>query len=188
MALALAALMACVGTGVTFAFFSASAGPSNNQITAGTLSLSANRDQGDTVPGPMFYIGPGGGIQPTGPWAPGDTVHRVLQIKNTGSLAGLLKSVRATLEPGSQRYLADKLQVKVTSDSAGNNILLQGTLGQFLDADQVFPTPITINPFPLSLISLHFWVTLPLNADNSYQNTTTVVDFSVYAEQKAHNP
>lgn len=37
-------------------------------------------------------------------------------------------------------------------------------------------------------IDLHFWVGLPLDADNSYQNLSAVASFAVFAEQKAHNP
>jgi hypothetical protein len=187
--LALTALVAILGIGgaaVTMALFTAQAGPGNNEITAGTLQITADRDNGDMVPGPMFYIGPGGGLYPTGYWAPGDTQHRVLQVENTGSLDAYLKHLRASLDSGS-RALADELQVKVTGDVAGNNILAQGTLGQFIDNDQPFiggDIPAAVG----DVVDLHFFVTLPLGADNSYQGMAAVASFSVYAEQQAHNP
>lgn len=186
LAIAAVLVLSVAGGAVTLALFSAQAAPSNNQFMAGTLVIEANRDNGDTVPGPMYYIGPGGGLYPTGYWAPGDEHHRVLQVENTGSLDAWLKHVRASLDAGS-RYLADKLEVKVTSDPAGMVVLAQGTLGQFIDADQPFMGgPISADVG--DVIDLHFWVKLPLNADNSYQSLSAVASFSVYAEQKAHNP
>lgn len=185
---ALAAGVVAVGVGIgsSMALFSSRTVESEAQFTAGTLTLSSNRDMHDTVPGPMFYLGPGEGKYPTGEWAPGDSAHRVLQVRNTGSLAGVLTSIGATLQSGSSD-LTNVLEVKVTSDPAGNNILAQGTLADFLSGAKPI-SPIDIQPFPASLISLHFWVTLPLSADNTYQAQTTVVTFFVNAEQKAHNP
>lgn len=186
LALAAALLMVGLGGATTLALFTAQAPSVNNQFTAGTLMLTADRDNGDSVPGPMFYIGPGGGLMATGVWAPGDEFHRVLQVENTGTLDAMLKQVRATLESGN-RYLADKLSVRVSTDAAGAHVVASGTLGQFLDADQAF----TGGPIAADVgdvINLHFWVGLPLGADNSYQNQSSVVSFAVYAEQKAHNP
>jgi len=179
-------LLAGIGGGTTLALFTAQGASSSNQITAGTLQIAADRDNGDSVPGPMFYIGSGSGLQPTGLWAPGDEFRRVLQVENTGTLDAWLKQVRASLDSGS-RALADKVAVKVTTDPAGSQVVAQGTLGQFIDADQAFlggPIAAAVG----DVIDLHFWVRLPLDADNSYQGLGSVVTFSVYAEQKAHNP
>ena len=186
LALSAVVLLTIIGGGATFALFTAQTTNTNSQITAGTLAITADRDNGDTVPGPMFYIGPGGGLMATGEWAPGDAYHRVLQVENTGSLAAWLKHVRASLDSGS-RALADKLSVKVTTDAAGAQVVAQGTLGQFIDADQAF-TGGPISADAGDVIDLHFWVMLPLNADNSYQGLSAVASFTVYAEQKAHNP
>lgn len=184
LAVAAIAVVGVIGGGITFALFSASTGASSNQFVSGTLQISADRDNGDTVPGPMFYIGPGGGLYPTGYWAPGDSVDRVLQVENTGSLDAWLKTVRASLDSGS-RYLADKLHVDVKLDDG--TVVATGTLGQFIDADQAFiggPLSADVG----DLVDLHFLVSLPRNADNTYQNLTAVASFTVYAEQKAHNP
>jgi predicted ribosomally synthesized peptide with SipW-like signal peptide len=195
-----AALVVVLGVSAgTLALFSATSGAANNTFTSGTLSINSVRDQGDTVPGPMFYITPasgneggGNGLYPTGYWAPGDTNMRVLVVKNTGSLDAWMTGVRASMHAGSSRHLADKLQVKVTTDSAGTAVIASGTMGNFLDADQIFPSKLSLNaahpPLPAISKPLYFWVTLPLDADNSYQNETLVVDFTVYAVQKKNNP
>lgn len=182
-------------TAGTYALFSATTTNSDSIFTAGTVALTSWRDQGDTVPGPMFYTTPAEGqtpsglpgLLPTGHWAPGDKHMRVLMVRNTGTLAAWLKSIQTDMTPGSSIYLAQKLQVKVTTDSAGLNVLASGTMADFINTDQTFSTPISINPGPAPKV-LYFHVELPLDADNSYQGLTLRVDFSVYAEQKANNP
>jgi predicted ribosomally synthesized peptide with SipW-like signal peptide len=182
-----------IAGGATLAYFNDTASNQNNQFMTGTLELAADRDQGDSVPGPMFYTIPiegqtdtgDDGLLPTGLWKPGDTNHRVFQLENIGTLDALLKNTRASLDSGS-RYLADKLEVKVTTDPAGSDVVASGTLGSFIDGDQSFV------PGPISLVAgdianLHFWVTLPQDADSSYQDETLKAQFSVYAEQQANN-
>jgi predicted ribosomally synthesized peptide with SipW-like signal peptide len=187
------AVMALGTLAGTFALFSANAA-SNNLFTSGTLTLDSYRDQGDTIPGPMFYTTPtegqtpGGlpGLYPTGPWAPGDTNHRVLIVKATGSLDAWLTSVGASLDSGSM-HLANALTYKVTTDSAGTNIIASGTLGALISGgDATFSTKVSA---PVGIPKqLHFWVTLPLSADNSYQGETLRVTFHVNAVQKKNNP
>lgn len=184
--LAALTLVGAVTGGLTFALFTASTPAAQNDWVAGTLAIESNRDQGDWIPGPMFYIGGAEGIHPTGFWAPGDTHHRVLQVENTGSLDAWLKHMRASLTSGS-RDLADQLQVQVTTDPAGTNLVATGTLGQFIDGDQAFAGG-SIAAAVGDVIDLHFWVTLPLATGNAYQGLSTEVSFSVYAEQMAHNP
>lgn len=188
------AVMAGASAG-TLALFSDSAAPADGTVTAGTLALNSFRDQGDTVPGPMFYTTPaegetpGGapGLLPTGPWAPGDTHHRVLIVQNVGSLDAWLTGVGADMQPGGSTHLAQKLEVKVTTDSAGLNVLSSGTMQDFINTDQSFASNLSLNAGPVPR-ALHFWVTLPLDADNTYQNETLLVDFHVLAEQKKNNP
>ncbi|MDF2631035.1 MAG: spore coat-associated protein [Symbiobacteriaceae bacterium] len=109
-------VMALGATAGTLALFSASTPAANNQFTAGTLQLNSFRDQGDTVPGPMFYTTPAEGqtptqlgLHPTGPWAPGDSWVRVLMVRNTGSLDAWLTSVGASKVSGSD-HLAQALR------------------------------------------------------------------------------
>lgn len=182
------AIVAAMVGGGTMALFSDAETSNNNEFTAGTLDLTADRVN-DTIPGPMFYTTedegqtPDGlpGLNPTGYWKPGDTHHRALQLENIGSIDGCLKHARASLTSGS-RHLADKLQVRITTDADGNEVVASATLGQFIDSDQVFnPGPISI--YVGDIVNLHFWVTLPSDADNSYQGENLVAGFSVYAEQ-----
>lgn len=191
------ALGASVGT---FALFSDQTASQNNQIMAGTLSLNSWRDQGDTVPGPMFYTTPAegntgtqDGLLPTGYWAPGDTHHRVLLVRNTGSLGAWILSLGADMHPGTSQHLADKLEYRVTADSAGTVVLASGILGDLIDTDYTFAPKIDLpsSALPVHLRppkAFHFWVTLPLDADNSYQGETLKVDFHLNAEQKKNNP
>jgi hypothetical protein len=184
----------------TFALFSANSGPHNNTVTAGTLALESWRDQGDTVPGPMFYTTPAegntgaaDGLLPTGLWAPGDEHHRVLLVRNTGSLDAWLTSVGAELQAGSSLHLAQKLAYKVTTDAAGTAVIASGTLADLINTDVTFPAPIaldtTLLPVPMRPPKpFHFWVSLPLDANNSYQGLTLRVDFHINAEQKENNP
>lgn len=184
-----------LGGGVTLAMFTGSASNSSNEFTAGTLVLDSNRDQGDSIPGPLFYSTgeegqtPDGaeGLIPDGVWAPGDEKHKILQIENTGSLDGWLTGARATLQSGS-RFLADKLEVRITvSDDSGNHTTVaSGTLGQFIDGDRDFVPAISLETGEIA--NIHFWVKLPLDASNEYNNLTAVVGFEVQARQKRNNP
>lgn len=196
-----AVMMALGIAGGTLALFSDATASQDSTYTAGTLSLNSWRDQGDTVPGPMFYTTPsegattGGldGLLPTGYWAPGDTHMRVLLVRNTGSLDAWLVGVGADMAPGSSQYLAEKLTYKITTDGAGTNIVASGVLHDLITTDQLFPSKIAHNATTLPVHMrppkpFYFFVTLPLDADNSYQNLTLRVDFTVHAEQKANNP
>lgn len=191
---AAACLAAAIGVGgATMALFTAGTPNADNQFTAGTVAIDAQRDMGDGVPGPMYYLTTASGGNPpnqypTGYLAPGtggEFLHRVLQVENVGSLDAKLITLRGTLQSGS-KYLADKLTLKVTTDPFGANVIASGTVGSFIDADQTISPAIELAPGDLA--NLHFWVEFPLNADNSYQGLTAVVRFTVYAEQLAHNP
>lgn len=168
--------------GATLALFTAEATVADNSVTAASLDLTVDRDNGDTVPGPMFYSDENLGLYPTELWYPGYSAHRVMQIENTGSVNAVLDTVRANLQSGS-RYFADKLEAKITTDPDGNDVVAAGTLGQFIDGDQAF-SPSAISCDVGDLISLHFWVTLPSDADDTYQNQSVVLDFTVHGVQK----
>lgn len=183
-------------TAGTLALFSATTPSQNSNVTAGTLSLTSFRDQGDTINGPMFYTtpvegvsSPGGlnGLLPTGYWAPGDTKMRVLMVRNTGTLDAWLTGVGATMHAGTSSHLASKLEYKVTLDAAGLNVLTSGTLIDLINTDQAFSSNVALNIGPVPK-ALYFHVHLPLNADNSYQGETLRVDFHVLAIQKKNNP
>lgn len=104
--------MITLGAGIagsTFALFSGSASNTGNSFTAGTLTMDVRRDNGDPVPGPMFYpdsldplayhpydqvdTAPSG--ESIGGWAPGDVVVRDMYLINTGTLTAKLTGIRA---------------------------------------------------------------------------------------------
>lgn len=191
LAVAFVVMAAVAGGGLTLALFSAQSANVDNEYVAGTLDIEAHRDMGDGIPGPMFYIDAAGGgndpnLHPTGLWAPGDEHRRILQVENVGSLDAKLTHLRGFLQSGST-YLAEKLDVVVTTDPAGTQVVASGTLADFLNADQPFLGG-PIEALVGDVINLHFWVSFPLDADNSYQGLSTVVTFTVYAEQLANNP
>jgi spore coat-associated protein N len=104
--------------GSTFALFTDSASNTNNTFKAGTLDVTAERDD---VPnyGPMFYTnspdnGNVVGAMPTGYWAPGDKHTRALFLENTGSLEAKLKSV--SIIP------TNSTNTEVNASSTGNDL------------------------------------------------------------------
>jgi spore coat-associated protein N len=111
--------------GATYAIFkgSVSNGPSN--VQAGTLQITAKRNDVPNV-GPMFYtqnvLGNLGGM-PTGLWAPGDKHTRGLFLENTGSLDARLTTLTVT-----------------PADSNGNPV----TTGAQYDADILFAQQATV--------------------------------------------
>jgi hypothetical protein len=180
----------------TYALFSASTAPADNLFVAGTLEIDSYRDNGDTIPGPMFYTTPaegmtsGGdpGLYPTGEWAPGDTNMRVLIIENVGSLDAWLTSVGADMHPGSSEYLADKLDYWVATDAAFTDVVASGKLGDLIDTDVTFSHQIASEVgTPTEIQRLYFKVHLPLDADNTYQDLDLMVDFHVNAVQMKNN-
>jgi hypothetical protein len=108
---AVLALSFVIGAG-TYALFTGSLTKTDNTMTAGTVILEANRDQGDPVPGPIFYpdsldplathpydvndLNPSG--ESKGGWAPGDSVSRMMILNNSGSLAAKLVGIRAVVQ------------------------------------------------------------------------------------------
>lgn len=213
-AVSVMALGSMVGT---MALFSAGTPNANNQFTAGTLTLDSLRDMGDTVPGPMFYTTPaegqtpGGvdGLYPTGPWAPGDSKLRVLFVKNTGSLDAWLTTVGADLAAGST-HLAQKLRYCIATAPIGPTepknsqpqcpatngpfpqFVAGGNLLDLINTDHAFDhgkIPLNATPGPIDPPKpFYFYVSLPLDADNTYQGETLKVNFYINAEQKKNNP
>lgn len=198
-ALLAAAIGALVFTSsATFALFRAQTTSAQSSFTAGTISFSSQRDNGDTTPGPMFYVNSSdptanNGKFATGLWAPGDSHTRLLNITNDGSLAGWITSVQATETVSSS--LKDQLSVQVLALEPGSattyETVASAPLNSFL-AGQVplaFPDgsriPIEANG---SQVDLRFTVTLNQGAGNAYQGQTEVVSFSVNGVQMKNNP
>jgi len=185
--LAAGATVAVFGaTGATLALLTDQAGPKSQELVAGTLRVDGRRAGGDTVQGPMFYVGGDQGLLPTGEWAPGDSARRWFEIENTGSLAARMTRIKATMPEGADTALAGQLYVQVT-DEFGVNVA-SGRLIDFLAANgKPFQTPIELEPG--DVLTLTFEVSLPLGTANEFQGlSATAVTFAVSAEQVKNNP
>lgn len=199
-----AVLAVALGVGTTLALFSDSVSSTNN-FTAGKLCITADRNDGDPVPGPMFYITPAQGATPpplslpgtlpTGLWAPGDEHTRTLTVSNPlscSTMSAWLTSVEATLHPGGYIPMTDKLWVEIwTPQGGGPDVKVgEGLLSTFLAG----PVPIKYpdnSKIPVYLSSnrhMKFRVKFDLSADNSYQGKTVIVDFKVNGVQMPNNP
>jgi len=206
MFLAVAALVAslAVGVGTTLALFSDSV-TGDNDLLAGKLCLSSDRNDGEPVPGPMFYVTAAQGATsappfmdgqlPTGYWSPGDLHERTLTVFNPltcSSLHAWLTKVSATLKPGSDPMMADKLWVEVwTPSGPGPDVkVAEGWMSQFLagPVPMTYPGGVKIPVFLTGNRHMKFKVNFDLSADNSYQDRTLIVDFTVYGEQMKNNP
>lgn len=192
--------------GVTYAYFTSSAVNSGNTFTTGTVKISSLRDQGDTVPGPLFYTtalqgrtydNKKDGIRPTGLWAPGDSVQRQLDVYNEGSLDVKFTKVMASLDPTSDIQSGDaaytdfinKMNIKI-QQSGSSEILYDGSLAGLLSgwvgATEIIDS--ASNPGGQSpCVHLTFTATLDTSAGESLQGKNPVFSFSVYAEQSANN-
>lgn len=201
MALTSGVVASAVGIGATFALFTDSKSTQGN-FTAGTLCLTSDRNDGDTVPGPMFYVTAAQGatpdnlpgIYPTGEWAPGDSHTRTLTVSNPkscSSMSGWLASVEAVAHPGGFLPMADKLWVEIYTPMNGPEVKVgEGWLSQFLagPVDLKYPDNSKVPMYLTSNRHMKFKVNYDLSADNTHQGQTLVVDFKVNAEQMSHNP
>jgi len=195
-------VMLLVG-GATFAYFSDSATNANNTFTAGTVDIYAVRDQGDTVPGPMFYTTaeqgttPDGqpGLRPTGLWAPGYQFSRQLDVYNYSTTTVRLTKLRADMDPasdikpGSAAYteFINKMNVKVVLSGDSATLYdgpLSGLLNGWYDIDPQDIVPIAAKVNGVTPCAhLTFTCSLDSSAGNVLQGVNPVVDFSLFAQQ-----
>lgn len=201
LAMGSALFAATIGLGGTLALFS-DAADADVDFMAGRLCLDVHRNDGEAVPGPMFYITPEQGetpdgvpgMFPTGLWAPGDSHQRTLTVSNPTSCSSMhawVDSVQASLQPGSDAMLAERLWVEITTPQVGTEVkVAEGWLSDFLSGPVALRYP-GGGRIPLFLSSnrhVKFKVTFDIAADNSYQDTSLVVDFTVNAVQWKNNP
>ncbi|MCF8010655.1 MAG: M73 family metallopeptidase [Clostridiales bacterium] len=200
--LALTIVLCTVGlvAGGTFALFTDSTSPADANFTAGTLVITNERDAGDIVPGPMFYVTAAqgatpdddDGIYPTGVWAPGDSHMRTLTVYNhtPSTMDAWLVSSEASIESGNAA-MADKLWVEVFHPETSGGVMTdvkvaEGALSTFLTGPVSFSKNL-----PCMLggnNQLHFKVTFDKSAGNNLQGETLKVAFKVNAEQMKNNP
>ncbi|WP_273378185.1 SipW-dependent-type signal peptide-containing protein [Symbiobacterium thermophilum] len=205
MVLGSAVAISALSIGGTLALFT-DATDASKDFVAGTLCLRSDRNDGDPVPGPMFYITPEQGKTPsgqlginaTGPWAPGDSHTRTITVYNSpdcSSMDAWLVSVEARLTEGIEdQYepMAEKLHVKVKTPKGGgpDEVVAEAPLSDFLAGPVSIAYP-DGTKIPLHLTSnrhMKFEVTFDKAAGNDYQDKTLVVDFIVHAEQMKNNP
>lgn len=197
-----AVAISAVSIGSTLALFTDQARVGDPEFTAGTFCFTAERNDSDPVPGPMFYITaeqgstPGGqlGIHPTGLWAPGDTRTRTLTLYNPrdcSSMDGWLTGVSAELAKGSDARLAEVLWVEVETPFEGDHIKVgEGRLSDLLDGaiELKYPNGTKIPVILGTNRHMKFRVRFDLEAGNKYQGKTLVVHFKVHGEQAPSNP
>jgi len=180
----------------TFAWYTGSASNPDNTFATGTVDVEVERNMGDPVPGPMFYtanfngnIPPGysGVTHPTGPWYPGMSVTRVLDVHNSGSLDFRVDAVRADLfnvaDPAAAAEFAAKLNVRIT-DNVGSLVLYDGPLSALLGG--WYNVPFSQQPYVAnggSTYPLHFQATLANDAGNLLQGITPMVNFWLHVTQ-----
>lgn len=194
--------------GATFALFTSNA-QNTSEGKAGTIVLTQERDQGDSIPGPMFYSAesdPTGlfpydttknvpdappGAEALGGWAPGDKATRAMNLYNKGSLDARVKKLKATINPlGITSGVAydqfiQKMNIKVMYP-AQSKTLYDGPLAGLLNGYVTIPSFI-IAKNPSAAANITFEASLDLSADNSIQGKSFVFDFTFYAEQKRNN-
>lgn len=195
--------------GATYALFTSSASNSNNTATAGTINLTQERDQGDTIPGPMFYTStsdptgsfpydtnknapnqpPGG--ESIGGMAPGDSMFRALNLYNKGTLDAKVTKLKATVNGAGESSGAaydefiNKLNVLVEVPST-KRVIYNGSLSELLNG-WVPISPALTTKAGGGALNVTFTVTLDKTATNEIQGHNFVFDFSFYAEQLRNN-
>jgi hypothetical protein len=196
--------------GATYALFTESVTNAGNSLTVGELKLSQNRDQGDTIPGPMFYSAssdpsgsfpydtnknapyqpPGG--EALGGWAPGDTVTRAMNIKNEGTLDAKITRLKASVNPvgvttgtAYQEFIS-KMNIKVMYP-AQDRILYDGPLSGLLNGWVDISIPL-VSRAKGGDLNITFKASLDKTASNDIEDQSFVFDFSFYAEQLRNNP
>lgn len=154
------------------------------------------RGNGDTVPtnaaavgwaGPMFYTTPAEGAEPSGPqgrfptgkWAPGDSISRVLTVKNIDA-DDTFQLERLQIHISGDTILAPRLTLSVQTHEG--QYLYTGTLADFANEETL---PLS-HPVPLARgaqTDLTFTVSLDREADNTYQARTVKADIILTASQ-----
>ncbi len=202
-----------VAGGGTMAIFTSSASNTGNTFATGYIRLTQNRDQGDTLVGPMFYtsiadptgrypydtngnpLAPPGG-EAIGGMAPGDSMMRAMDVYNNGAnaLDAQLTKVKATVNPAGITSGAafdefiQKLNVIIRAPDIGNGtVLYSGTLAGLLTGQWITVSHPLLMSANGGATNITFSVTLDPSADNIIQGKTFVFDFSFYAEQFRNN-
>ncbi|HYF91401.1 MAG TPA: hypothetical protein VD969_04065 [Symbiobacteriaceae bacterium] len=162
-------------------------------------SVISWRGNGDSVPpnaasvgwaGPMFYTTPSEGaaqsgpegLYPTGRWAPGDAVTRVLTVRNI-DCDDTFQLDQLQIQVSGDVMLAPKLTLTVRNEE--DQVLYDGFLSDF-DGNAVLPLS---QPVPLPRgrrADLTFSVSFDRSVGNSYQGRSLQADIHILASQVIH--
>jgi spore coat-associated protein N len=161
LALVLVAVGVAVGSG---ADFSAQSANPNNTFTAGTLTMDNSQD--------------GAAILTASNWKPGDTATGVVDIENTGSLAGTFSLTRDQLtNSDGTNPLSNQIDLVVEdcgtdlTCGAGDTLVYSGTL-------TAMNTPINLGNFPAGTAHRYeFTATFNSSAGNVYQGDSSSARF-----------
>ncbi len=161
-----------VGMG-SFAWFTSQATSEENVFETGTLEIGVPEGNDGVT---AFISGAN--------WAPGSTVTETIDVSNLGSLDFKYKVSASrvaeadTQDEADSTYLYDKLEV-VVSDGDGElyNGSLSGLIDVLCDAGLASGASETLT----------ITVTLPTDADNTYQGIGTTIQFTFDATQTANS-
>ncbi|MFI5036232.1 MAG: TasA family protein [Acidimicrobiales bacterium] len=160
-ALTTVAAAATLVAGVTFGLFSASAGPENNTFTSGTVSLSSDAT----------------GICNIINIVPGDSGSCTFKTTYTGSVpvyVGLTTATTGALWSGAG-----------TDDAGANALVVTINSGTYAVNGTHLFVGAESSGAPQDTFTVNW--SLPLGADNTYQNLSAQVSLTVSAVQSAHN-
>ncbi|MDF2626423.1 MAG: uncharacterized protein K0R39_254 [Symbiobacteriaceae bacterium] len=137
--------------------------------------------------GPMFYITAAEGAQSSGPegrypsgkWAPGDAISRVLTVKNVDS-DDTFQVEQLRIRLAGDAVLAPRLALSVQNQQG--EILYAGTLADFA-GDATLPLARPVSLPRGARADLTFTVAFDRDADNSYQARTLTADITLVAGQ-----
>ena len=122
-----------------------------------------------------------------------DELRRLLNVTNTGSLAGWLSSVQASEITSSS--LKEQLNVEVLAPDPNDPATYEMVANAPLDSFLAGPVSLAFSDgskIPIAAnggaVDLEFKVTLNQSAGNAYQGETEVVTFTVNAVQMKNNP
>lgn len=178
--------LAFVGIGVSSALFTDSEALPGNDLTTGTVRLSAT---------------PGTAAFSAGNMAPGDERFGNVHVDNAGSLQARY-SVAASADDPDTKALRTQLRLSVyenvtpaacgLGDVSGGNLLAGPSdlstsgdvVGDSAPGDQAGDRTLAAAAGE----NLCFRVALPLSTGNAFQNATSTVTLTFNAEQTAHNP
>jgi predicted ribosomally synthesized peptide with SipW-like signal peptide len=172
------ALLVCLGTAVSYAYWTDQVDVPGTALTAGRLDLTVNNDADDAVTIT--------GLTLTG-MAPGNSVATVLTVRNVGTVP--LRYLATTVASDDGKHLAAAVTVRVTSASAVtgsapsascSGSVVAGTATNLTQS--LVSTGRTLAPSASETLCVQ--ATLPANAPGTLQTASTTVTFTFTASSE----